>query len=382
MNVSGMPKVRFQRGISLLELMVALAIGLILLLALASLMIVANRSSQNRTTAELMDETARQVFSRLEMDLHQAGYVDPFATNNTLAEAFDMSDATRLARYVRQQARLTTTDKKELTLLGRLSQGKLQPVIGCEGQLSDTASGTVCTTVADSKWHTLQVAYQTVRAESVVNGNLASVSTQTQEANTDSNALAGCVNVTVNNNYPIIVNRYSFNAADSTEVVTQPRNLHCMSKIASFKEIEPKSRSGEPIVSGVEEMVFRYLVTPDDVTPLSQDINYSEIVSGRSVKKYLSAQEVESLPLGWASVVGVEVCLIVAVQPVDGRRELNMASVQPKVPTCLREEGTVADTEFKSPNSRPSNWQDLREYRRYVRTISLPNSLYLSNIKL
>lgn len=382
MNIRRLPQKRLQYGISLLELMVALAIGLILLLALASLMIVANRSSHNRTTAELMDETARQVFSRLETDLHQAGYVDPFATNDTLVEAFDMSDANRLARYVRQQARLTTADKNQLTLLGRLSQGKLQPVKGCEGELSDSVTGTVCTTIANSKWHTLQVAYQAVRAQSVISSDLASVSTQAQESGTDSNALAGCVNVTANGDYPIIVNIYSFNNADSKVAVTGPRSLRCMSKIANFKEIDPKDRSAEPLMVGIEEMVFRYLVTPDDATPLSEDLKYPEIVSGRSVEKYLSAEEVEKLPLGWASVVGVEVCLIVAVQPIDGRRELNMVSVQPKVPTCLREKGTVADTAFKALDSRPSNWQDLREYRRYVRTITLPNSLYLSNIKL
>lgn len=379
MNTRKLPY-RFQQGLSLLELMVALAIGLILLLALASLMIVANRSTQNRTTAELMDETARQVFSRLETDLHQAGYVDAFATNDTLKEAFDLSDATRLARYVRQEARLTSESKEQLTLLGRLSQGRIQPIKGCDGLWAATASGMVCTTAANSKWHSLQIAYQAVRGQGT-SSVLSSVATSAQEDATNSNALLGCINKEVSDSHPILVNYYYFDTADSKNTVTQPRNLRCNSQRANFVQLESNPKGEEPFIAGIEEMVLRYLVTPNDQTPVSKDLEYSEIVSGRSVEKYLSAAEVEGLPLGWASVVGVEVCLIVAVQPIDGQREVSMTSVQPTVPTCLREKGTDANTAFQASVARPSNWQDLREYRRYTRTFSLPNSLYLSNIK-
>lgn len=372
---------REQRGISLLELMVALAIGLILLLALASLIMVANRSSQNRTTAELMDETARQVFSRLEADLHQSGYVDPFATNATLTEAFDLKDTTRLARYVRQKERLTATDKAQLTLMGRLSQGKIQPVRGCEGAFTDSDTGTTCVPKTDSKWHTLQIAYQAVRGEGD-NEGLASVSSEKQEDKTDSDALSACANIKATADRPIIINRYFFSSEDSKSVVTKPRELRCNSQRADYISIDSSERREVPFITGIEEMVFRYLVTPDDNTPVADDLKYPEIISGRSVSNYFSAAEVEALPLGWASVVGVEICLIVAVQPADGQREISMPSIQPQVPTCLREAGTKANTAFKSSMTRPSNWRDLREYRRYVRTISLPNSLYLSNIKL
>ena len=62
-----------QRGTSLLEILVSLSIGLILLMVLASLMVVASNSSKQRSTSELLDETARQVFSRLETDLYRSG---------------------------------------------------------------------------------------------------------------------------------------------------------------------------------------------------------------------------------------------------------------------------------------------------------------------
>lgn len=382
MNIRKAPiaskKKKYQHGVSLFELIVAMAIGLILLLALATLMFITNRSSINRTTAELMDETARQVFSQLETDLHKAGYIDPFASNETLKEAFDLSEASRLARYIRQKSLLTSPDKTQFTLLGSLSKGKVQPMKGCSGQFAADGS---CSGASDSKWHSIQIAYQAVRQDGS-DPKLASVSSEKQEEDADSNAAYGCVNVKADKNHPLIINRYYFNPTDSKNVVTAPRDLRCNSYKANFSAVEEKSKTENPMMSGVEEMVLRYLVTPNDNTPASGEVKYSDVVSGRSVEKYLSAEEVEKLDLGWASVVGVEVCLVVAVQPVDGRRELNMANVQPSVPTCLREDGFTANTSFKADIPRPSNWQDLRQYRRYVRTISMPNSLYLSNITL
>ena len=372
-------RISAQRGISLLELMVALAIGLVLILALATLMVVANRSSMNRSTAELLDETARQVFSRLEADFKQAGYVDPFADDRIVKEVFDLSDKERMARYIRQKDYLTAADKNQLSVLGKLTSGNVQPIKGCSGKLS--RDGKTCTPDPGSKWHSIQIAYQVVKGDRA--DPLSSTSSVKNEDATESNALFGCANRKATEENPIILNQYYFDDADRKNEVTAARNLRCDTALAKFSgDIDTGAkRSEDPVVEGVEQMVFRYLVTTSDATGKDDKVDFDKIVSGRSVEKYLTAEEVEKEDLGWASVVGVEVCLIVAVQPVDGRKDSARSSVQPNVPNCLRDaKSTTANASFDPDTSeRPRNWADYREYRRYVRIFSLPGSMYIGH---
>ena len=77
-------------------------------------------------------------------------------------------------------------------------------------------------------------------------------------------------------------------------------------------------------------------------------------------------------------MVGVEVCLIVAVEPMDGTKEASFAKVQPSVPTCARQAGVnaiTAEAPFVTDAARKRG--DSRLYKRYVQVISMPNSLYI-----
>ena len=79
-----------------------------------------------------------------------------------------------------------------------------------------------------------------------------------------------------------------------------------------------------------------------------------------------------------ASVVGVEVCVIVAVDPLNETREAAFSGVQKKVPTCERKAGLdaiTANAEFKDEYDRRAG--DSRYYKRYVQVITMPNSLYI-----
>ena len=82
----------------------------------------------------------------------------------------------------------------------------------------------------------------------------------------------------------------------------------------------------------------------------------------------------------WASVVGIEVCLIVAVEPTDGTRESAFSNIQDTVPTCARQNinDTDAKAAFKPDTAR--NNDDSRYYKRYVQVISMPNSLYVPEL--
>lgn len=377
---------KLQKGLSLIELMISLAIGIILLLALASLIVTASRSSAQRTTSELLDEGARQVFSRLEKDLYHAGYVDAFYDTAFLTQTFNIADAAVMARYARQQANIS--DNKQATLLSVLTGGKIQPLRGCNSDFEGDPSSeeTVCNDntapVNDGKTfpqQSLQVAYQAVRNE-VASANISAGHAANQfsslplaSSNPGERAARTCALLNAEGNHPIIINRYFLSLADKENY----RSFACESAVKSFDN-SAKKDNRQPIVLGIEQLAFRYLVTPSNMTPADASLSLRSDPSGRTVLNYLHANQIDSggAALGWASVVGVEACVVVAAEPLDGTRERDISNIQSVVPNCLRvDNGNDANTAFAPDLPRPDG--DTRLYRRYVRTISLPNSLYV-----
>lgn len=362
---------KWQGGLSLLELLVSLAIGLILLLALASLMITANRSAQQRSTAEALDEQARQVFSLMETDLYRAGFLDPFTDEKTILAAFNLNNAQVLAGYTRQAQHIP--DPKRATLLGRHTEGRILPLQGFDGTVAAPAPGGMTCTV---ERQCLQVAYQAIAYQEEADGDVAkfsSIASAVQEGGSLSGASQGCNGLQAEHNYPIIINQYEVGIVGTEKY----SSLRCSSTKRNFKNVSGGGKvDTQPIVSGVEQLTFRYLVTPPDKTEKDEKVDLSKTISGRSVTELKTAEEVakvdkENNPLEWAAVVGVEVCTVVAAQPIDGSRELDIPIVQPKVPTCVRKDGAWQE--------KDRALDDTRLHRRYIRTISLPNSLYLTN---
>jgi len=98
---------------------------------------------------------------------------------------------------------------------------------------------------------------------------------------------------------------------------------------------------------------------------------------------YLPAPRVENVndaALKWASIVGVEVCLVVAVEPMDGERDPYFANVQKTVPTCARQDPNNTDAKAKFRDDNPRKSGDSRDYKRYVQVITMPNSLYVPEL--
>ena len=382
---------KLQKGLSLLELMISLAIGIILLLALASLMVTASRSAAQRTTSEILDEEARQVFSRFEKDLYHAGYVDAYYDSVSLTDVFNISDPNVLARYARQQARLPNIE--QVTLLGRSTNGRMQPLRGCninfEGDPGD--ENTICNDnaapVNDGNTpprQSLQIAYQAVRNEVVSpiasaehpTNQFSSLPRASMDVNDPGNRAARtCTTLAASGGNPIIINRYFLRAANRETFLS----LSCDSAVKSFANMN-RNADLQPLVLGVEQMAFRYMVTPSNDTAMDRKPELGNSQSGRTVSSYLHANQIDTghadAPLGWGSVVGVEVCIVVAAEPLDGAREGDIPTIQPTIPNCLRAgNGNVGNTAFAGNLPRPNN--DTRLYRRYTRTFSIPNSLYL-----
>lgn len=361
---------KIQRGFSLLELMVSLAIGLILLMALSSLMITANNSAKQRSTSELLDEQARQVFTRFEEDLYRAGFVDAFTNQDTLLRAFNTNNKETIAGYTRQIANIS--NPALATLLGRNTNGLILPLQGFDAPAS-APSGMNCT----ASQQCLQIAYQAVA--SAANVGFSSLATVAQEDNSISGARVGCNGLQASATHPILISSYQLQVAGAGETRS---SLYCASNRRDFSNNDGGGNTGtgmQPVVLGIEQLVFRYLVTPEDTTAETAAPNLDTTISGRGVRQYLNAAGVRATPLQWAGVVGVEVCVVVAAEPLDGGREIDIPSVQPNVPSCVRanNNATSADVSWVADTARVAG--DMRLHRRYVRTIMLPNALHLVN---
>lgn len=373
-----------QKGLSLIELMIAMGLGALLLLALATLFVTANDSSKRRSTSENLDEVARQVMERLSYDLHEAGYIDPFSNARAAKTSFDVEDPNVLAIYARQKDNLKG-DLKQATPLGRFTEGKVVPLLGCDSDFSGSTSpslkelATCSRSAPPSSRQSIQISYQTVAPDALKTMEdkrpketaSRSLALKTQEEASYSGAGRDCIGRKLGDKDDLVVNRYSVRVESSQSgKTTRPGNFGCSSTA-------PKGE-WQSIVEGVEEMTFRYLITPPDNTPAGQTVDMKKSTSGREVTKYLSASAVAAEELQWASVVGVEVCLIVSADPMDGTGEASLAATQPKIPTCLRKGGataTNANALFEDDIARPKG--NTRFYRRYVQVISMPNSLYI-----
>ena len=377
-----MKSLKKQKGLSLIELMLAMVLGVLLLMALTTLFITANESSKRRSTSENLDEVARQVMERLNYDLHEAGYLDPFSSASAAKSAFDLEDPHVLAIYARQKDNLTG-NLKEATTLGKFTNGKVVPLLGCNGEFSGSSRPSLtelatCINTTPQVRQSIQIGYQTVAPDNLKNQEIKnknktapspSLASKGQEFDSLSGAGRDCIGRKVGDPNGLVVNRYSVRIDNGIG------SCGCSSSASTGSE------AGGPwqgIIEGVEEMTFRYLITPANNTPAGETVNISESTSGREVLKYLSASKVEEEDLKWASVVGVEVCLIVAVEPMDGTKEASFAKVQPSVPTCARQAGVnaiTAEAPFSADKARAGG--DSRLYKRYVQVISMPNSLYI-----
>lgn len=377
-----MKSLKKQKGLSLIELMVAMVLGVLLLMALTTLFITANESSKRRSTSENLDEVARQVMERLNYDLHEAGYLDPFSSASAAKSAFDLEDPHVLAIYARQKDNLTG-NLKEATTLGKFTNGKVVPLLGCNGEFSGSSRPSLtelatCINTTLQVRQSIQIGYQTIAPDNLKNQEIKnknktapspSLASKGQEFDSLSGAGRDCIGRKVGDPNGLVVNRYSVRIDNGIG------SFGCSSSASTGSE------AGGPwqgIIEGVEEMTFRYLITPANNTPAGETVNISESTSGREVLKYLSASKVEEEDLKWASVVGVEVCLIVAVEPMDGTKEASFAKVQPSVPTCARQAGVnaiTAEAPFSADKARAGG--DSRLYKRYVQVISMPNSLYI-----
>lgn len=412
-------KLRHQSGITLMELIISMTIGLILLMALASLMVTANRTANQRTVAEQADETARQVFSRLEHALLMANYVDPFEhstdpSNDRVSAFLDAGSNSSLPNLYAKRTVLNptpaganppgtttpgttppTTPNTDIPphygAISRLTGAAIPGVLGCHDLMVDGR----CPTDTEIKTkQTLMTTHEVTRFGSTA--AYASLTNSSQEEGMETGALYACSGTDNTASIPaghsLMSTVFTIKVNNDPNFGTNHNNLYCYGvrsrpnrQASSPADLDPIIGQDQPTVDGVEEMMFRYLVTEANT---STETEFSKAVgadtkAGRNVKAYLQPTQVHGNPLnplGWDAVVAVEACIIVAVEANDQSRNAQIQNFQNKIPTCKRVgDGQSPWSAFEEAD-RPEN--DHRLYRRYTRIFQVPNNMNIPMVEL
>lgn len=345
-----------QRGLSLIELLVGLTIGLVILAAIGTVYVSASNLMRQREDQSQLNDPARVIMQTLRQDLMQAGYVDIFDLEATGGRPQAMTlfrpGNTELTNiFVRNPGAGAVSSPMQAFFAG------LTPVFGCDGAMNSTPSAIVtagppvapaCGTASATR-HSLRVAYQAVplNAANPIN-SLIPVDVNTGVGlDCLQQSPPGVAAPGVNH---IVINQYF--VADDAGV----RRLRCAGSGAN---------QSQDLALGVEEFVLRYQMSAPGAAagPL--------MAAGGGQSQYLSATQVQASAQGWAGVTAVEICLMSATDTTSrGTAAQGTTVLQPTRPTCQRQ----ADGSFAANVARTAG--DARLWKRFTTVISLRNAVY------
>ena len=320
------------RGISLLELLVSISMGLLILLGIAKVYLNSSQATRQHETQTELNETARLVLRIFRHELSAAGYVDLFAPD-AAGQLLNPLDPNLQSLYG------GTPSGGQLKTPLALVANNLAPLFGCDGAMASKPY-TLATTlplqptcgVNDATRQTLQVAYQAAGSNSATG--------EGYDCNQQSLTTTGT---------PYVINQYFVKESPSDKNIFE---LYCAGSGNSI---------AQPLARGIQELVLRYQT--------------SEFAAGGTQSSYRSAAEVSASSLGWAAVTAVEICL---VSVTAGPAPLDMVRLQPDRPTCARD---VSANPNGLGNYKPNPLRlagDLRLWKRFSTVVAIRNSIYAS----
>lgn len=346
------------RGLSIIELLVGLTIGLIILAAIGTIYVnVTNMMRQREDQAQLIDP-ARIIKQTLRQDLMQAGYLDildgdPTLSNSPQARLLFIDGNSDMQNiYVRNTATAISTP------LAQVFPG-LNPVFACDGAMSSdpfsiaSSTPTIATPLvpacgtANATQQSIRIAYQAVPR---VAGN---VSNSLIPADTTTGVGLDCLQqgpaVPAAPNDYLVINQYFIEADDDGT-----NALRCQGS---------RGNQSQELAKGVEEFVLRYQVSAAGAAGATT-------AAGASQSRYMSATEVSASTQGWPAVTAVELCLVSATNSTQGPAAQGTTTLQPTRPTCQRQ----ANGQFAANVDRVAG--DSRLWKRFITVVSLRNAIY------
>ncbi len=344
-----------QTGLSLIEVLVSLAIGVIILTAIGTAYVNSTNSTRQREDQAELNDPARIVMRLLRQNLTLAGYVDVFdldANNRARASSlFVPGNATLTNVFVRNPANAIGTP------LSIFFPG-LTPVFGCDGAMNGSPF-TIATTAPpvaqtcgtpNPTRHSLQIAYQgaSLNAANLTNSLLA-VDVNTGEGLDclQQDPPAAAVG-------PFVINRFSLSQLPIA--VGASSELRCQGSGAA---------QTQALAAGVEEFILRYqMAAPGG--------GANPVAAGGGQAAYVNATLVNASAQGWAGVTAVEICMVSATPVSRGAAAQGTAALQPARPTCERD----ANGAFLPDIPRAA--ADTRLWKRFTTVVALRNSVFAS----
>jgi type IV pilus assembly protein PilW len=341
---------RHQRGLSLIELLVSLTIGLVILTAIGTAYINTTNTTKQREDQAQLNDPARDVMRVLKQNLTQAGYVDIFdldATNRAQAASlFVPGDPVRANMFIRVPAAAPLQAP-----IGQFFPG-LTPVFGCDGAMgsdpnsiltSPPPAASACGAASATR-HTLQIAYQGIP------NNAANATNSLIPADATTGDGLDCLQRTPPAGEVMVINRFSA-PAPAAGAVSQ---LNCEGSGAV---------GAQSLAAGVEEFVLRYQMSAPGTAA-------NPIAAGGGQQRYLSAADVTASAQGWAAVTAVEICIVSATPTTSGPAAQGTVALQPTRPTCTRD----ANGAFDANIARAAG--DSRLWKRYTSVVSVRNAIF------
>lgn len=345
------------RGLSIVELLVGLTIGLIILAAIGTIYVnVTNMMRQREDQAQLIDP-ARIITQTLRQDLMQAGYLDIFDRDPTLSNSpqarllFMDGNSEMQNIYVRNTATAISTP------LAQVFPG-LNPVFACDGAMSSdpftiaSSTPTIATPLvpacgtANATQQSIRIAYQALPR---VAGN---ASNSLIPADTATGVGLDCLqqgpSVPAAANDFLVINQYFI------RTVSGVNTLSCRGSRAD---------QVQDLAAGVEEFVLRYQMSAAGAAGATT-------AAGAVQSRYLSATDVSASAQGWPAVTAVEICLVSATNSAQGPTAQGTTTLQPTRPTCQRQ----ANGQFAANVDRAAG--DNRLWKRFITVVSLRNAIY------
>lgn len=353
-SIARVTSLKNQRGISLIEVMISLTIGLIVLASIGfAYLNSSNLSRQQESQTELSDP-ARIVLRQLRNSINIAGYVDILdiqAGANFQAGSLFSPGVDGLANMYQRVPTGAAID----TPLTKMFTGLL-PVFGCDGDMNGSPNAIVNTPPpatlscggANATRHSLQIAYQAV-PDGAVNPMR---SLLPDDASTG--AGRDCLQQASNGKF--VINRFFVR----TNVSDGVSELLCAGSGGAVQQ---------PIARGVEEFMVRYMLASAGVAPAPGVVAPA---AGNSTAQYMSASGVSLDAVGWPGVAAIEVCFVSASPQTSGTAGPEVVRLQPARPTCARDNNGA----FAADIARAAG--DTRLWHRYTAVLAVRNASFSS----
>jgi len=266
------PGGHFQRGLSLVELLVSLAISIVIALAAASAYLGTRSTATAMANISTLNETGKLALDMIGRDLQMAGYypaiVSSSSTTSNMMGSFSNTKNTAYPAY---------------------NQG----LFGCDGGQFNPTTGACPTVVANAPDSIVINYFAQVELDATTFGS--GFDCLRQPVSNDTSNVAGKPQY-VSNRFGLVDTSYTAAGASPTVRTVNTKSLAC-----NGNGKNPEDTVYQPIFEGIEDLVFRYGANAG--------------AGSQSPETYYTAAEVSALPTvngtnGWQRVTSVHVCVL------------------------------------------------------------------------